>query len=132
MQNNVLDYLEETVRRLPDKAAFVNDKENITFLELYQGIHAIGSALARRHIYREAVLIFMEKSPSTIEAFLGVISGGCYYVPLDAEMPQKRIELIIESTQARLMICDENSLGKARGLNFPGRLFYRRSFLRRK
>lgn len=129
MQNNVLDYLEKTVSYLPDKAAFVDERECITFAELYHGIHRIGSALVRRNIRREAVLIFMEKSPSAIEAFLGVISAGCYYVPLDAEMPAKRVDLIIESTQAKLIICDENTIDRVRKLNFQGMIVLNKELL---
>lgn len=31
MQRNVLEYLEETVKRVPDKIAFANDKTQLTF-----------------------------------------------------------------------------------------------------
>ena len=34
MQRNVLEYLEETVKRVPDKIAFANDKTQLTYVQL--------------------------------------------------------------------------------------------------
>lgn len=122
MQTNVLEYLEETVKRFPEKPAFTDENSTLTFRELYEGARSIGSALAKKGHYKEAVLVFMEKSPETIRTFFGVVYGGCFYVPLDAEMPFKRIELIIESTKAGVLICDEMSLEKAECLDFDGEI----------
>lgn len=120
MQSNVLEYIEATVQRLPDKVAFADDHEELTFSQFYHGARVIGSRLAQKEIYKEAVLIYMEKSPSAIQAFFGTIYGGCYYVPLDAEMPARRIDLIIESTKARILICDETTRERIEKLNFQG------------
>lgn len=122
MQTNILEYLEDTVKRLPEKPAFVGVNTMLTFRELYEGARSIGSALAEMGHYKEAVLVYMEKSPQTIETFFGVVYSGCFFVPLDAEMPLKRIELIIESTKAGVLICDEKSLEKAKHLNFDGEI----------
>lgn len=120
MQSNVLEYIEETVKRLPDKIAFADDKEQLTFQQFYDGARAIGSYLSDKGIYKEAVLIYMDKSPGAIQAFFGAIYGGCYYVPLDEEMPARRIDLIIESTGARVLICDETTKDRVDKLAFNG------------
>lgn len=120
MQTNLLEYLETTVKRLPDKPAFIGADNTLTFRMLYDGARKVGSALAAMGHYREAVLVFMEKSPQTIRTFFGAVYGGCFFVPLDAEMPLKRIGLIIESTKAKILICDEKNLEKAKKLAFNG------------
>lgn len=115
-----MEYLEKTVKRVPDKLAFADDSEQLTFGQFYRGARAIGSGLARRGMYKEAVLIYMEKSPSAIQAFYGAIYAGCYYVPLDEEMPARRIELIIENTGARALICSEAMRERVERLAFDG------------
>ena len=120
MQTNVLEYIEQTVTRVPDKVAFADDQQEMTFAEFYHGARAIGSALAQKEIYKKAVLVYMEKSPSAIQAFFGVIYGGCYYVPIDDEMPARRIDLIIESTNAGLILCDEKTIERVGRLNYDG------------
>lgn len=120
MQKNILEYLENTVKKYPDKNAFCDEKESLTFQQIYDQARGIGSYLARKGIYGEGVLIYMDKSPSTVMAFLGAVYGGCFYVPLDEEMPFRRIQLIMESTKARILICDESTKEKVERLNFQG------------
>ncbi len=110
MKKNVLEYLEEAVKRFPDKKAFCDEKEQLSFFELYHQARSVGSALINRGITKKPVLIFMEKSPSAIMAFLGAAYAGGFYVPLDEEMPYKRIRLIMENTKAEILICDEHTI----------------------
>ncbi|MCH5267701.1 MAG: amino acid adenylation domain-containing protein [Lachnospiraceae bacterium] len=120
MQTNVLEYLENTVMRLPDKVAFADENESLTFQQVYEKSRSIGSTLANLGAVREPVVIYMEKSPSAITAFFGVIYGGCFYVPIDEEMPKRRIELILETTGAKYLIYDENTRDKLGELGFAG------------
>ena len=107
MQNNVLDYMEETVRRVPDKIAFSNGKDSLSFKEVYDQSNSIGSWLHEKGIYKKPVVVFMNKHPKEITAFFGVIRGGCFYVPIDEEMPRVRIDLILDNLKPELILCDE-------------------------
>ena len=109
MQNNVLEYLEKTVQRVPDKVAFANDKYEIDFKTVYNNARAIGSFLYNEGYYKQPIVVFMEKQPKAIVAFFGALYGGGYYVPLDEEMPKHRIELIFESLKPQIVICDEKT-----------------------
>ncbi len=109
-QLNVLEYLEETVKRVPEKTAFADDVSSLTFCELYNSSRAIGSELARHGYYAEPIVVFMSKHPSTVAAFFGCVYGGNHYVPIDPEMPEFRIELIFKSLCPKAVICDTESL----------------------
>lgn len=122
MQNHVLDYMEESVKRVPDKIAFTNGTEGLTFQQVYDHTGIIGTYLYNKGIYKEPVVVFMNKHPKTITAFFGVIRGGNYYVPIDAEMPRSRIDLILENLQTRLIICDKDTIEIARTFSFQGEL----------
>lgn len=106
MQTNILEYLEQTVPRVPEKTAFADENGAITFGELYQNARAIGTKLLSDGITGEPVVVFMEKSPAAINAFYGAVYAGCYYVPLDVEMPAFRIEMILDQLKPRALICD--------------------------
>lgn len=122
MVNHVLSYLDAIVGRLPDKVAYANEREGFTFRQVYEQSRSVGTCLDRKGCYREPVVVFMKKHPKTIIAFLGVIAGGCFYVPIDEEMPFSRIELILKSCGARLMICDEETKRKAEAFSFQGEI----------
>lgn len=106
-QTNVLEYLEHTMTKVPEKIAFANEIYSLTFAEVFHDSRAIGSYLYSKGYYNEPIVVFMEKNPKMISAFFGCIYGGDYYVPIDAEMPAYRIELIFENLMPRIVICDE-------------------------
>ncbi len=121
-QTNVLEYLESTVKRLPDKVAFAGENSELTFGEVYEKSRAIGTFLHSKGLYNEPVVVFMEKSPEMIAAFFGCVYGGCFYVPIDAEMPRFRIELIFENLKPRAVICDKAARESAKSFEFDGDL----------
>lgn len=120
MQNNVLDYLDNIITKCPDKLAYCDDSTQYTFIQTNDYSKAIASKLLALGASHEPVLIFMKKSPKEIISFFGTIAAGCYYVPIDEEMPQNRISLIIENCSPRYMIVDEQTSDKASLLNFSG------------
>lgn len=122
MQNNVLDYMIETVKRVPDKIAFSNGTDSMTFSEVDHDCKAIGSYLHTKGIYKEPVVVFMNKHPKEITAFFGVIKGGCFYVPIDEEMPRVRIDLILENLKPRLFICDHKTAELAKEFTTDGEI----------
>lgn len=123
MQNNVLDYLDITIQRVPDKIAFANETESLTFQEVYDQNRAIASFLVNKGVYKEPVVVFMHRHPKTIVAFFGVIHAGNFYVPIEEEMPSNRIALILENLHPRAMICDEKTIEIAKGFCFSGELY---------
>lgn len=122
MQNNVLDYLNEIAERKPDKTAYTNGSEGMTFREVYEQSRAIGSFLYEKGIYKKPVVIFMNKHPKEITAFFGVITAGDYYVPIDEEMPAGRIQLILENVQSPVIICDEMTKSVAETFDYDGEI----------
>ena len=121
-QTNVLEYLEHTVKRLPDKVAYSNESEGLTFAEVYHDSRAIGSYLNSKGYYGEPVVVFMKKHPKAIAAFYGCVYGGNYYVPIDEEMPRFRIDLIFDNLRPKVMICDESTQEMAKTFDFDGEL----------
>ena len=113
MQNNVLKYLYEIVKKKPEKTAFSDGTSGLTFEEVYRRCRSIGSFLNGKGIYKKPVVVFMKKSPQEITAFFGIIAGGDFYVPVDEEMPAGRIQLILNNVQSPLIICDSSTVETA-------------------
>ena len=87
MQTNILEYLEQTVTRVPDKVAFANDTMGITFRETYDQARAVGSFLNNQGFYKQPVVVFMKKHPTTLVSFFGTIYSGNYYVYIAFKIP---------------------------------------------
>lgn len=117
MQTNLLEYLDEIVKLKPDKIAFSDGIDNLTFRELQNDSKAIGSWLDEGGFYKEPVIVFMGRHPRTIATFFGVLTAGCFYVPVDMEMSVVRIQKIVEITDAKIIICDHETYEEARNIS---------------
>jgi len=120
MKKNVLEYLDETVIKKPDKIAFSMGEGGIRFIDLYRQSHSIGTRLYMAGVYKKPVVVYMRRAPEVVAVFLGIVAAGCFYVPIDEEMPQERIERILENIASDVMICDSAMSVKARKLSFNG------------
>lgn len=109
MQTNVLEYLEKTVVRVPDKIAYANEVDSLTFKQVYDCSRAIGTYIAGANLYKQPIVVYMKKHPYAISAFYGVVYSGNFYVPIDEEMPQYRVELIFQTLKPQMIICDEET-----------------------
>ena len=123
MMTNLLSYLEATVSRLPDKTAYSDGTDSLTFRQVYDQARELGTALHRAGYYREPVVVFMGRHPKTVAAFLGVLYAGCHYVPLDEEMPRHRIELIFQHLNPRAAVCDEGTAKLLGEFGWSGQVF---------
>jgi amino acid adenylation domain-containing protein len=108
MRRNVLEYLEEAAAAYPDKRAFFDEKESLTFRELWDTARSVGGAL-RAQNRGGPVAICMKRSPRMIAAFLGAIYSGKPYIPLEEEMGRHRIELILRESRSAVLVCDESA-----------------------
>ena len=120
MQTNILDYLNQTAALKPDKTAFADDRDALTFGQLQAQRGAVGTWLHQKGVYREPVVVYMNRHPKEVAAFYGVVTGGCFYVPVDEEMPKGRIQLILNTVGARVIICDAATKKTAEALDFQG------------
>ena len=122
--------MEQTVDQVPEKTAFSDGTESVTFRELYLRSRAVGSALAHRGLCREPVVVYMHKSPDMVNAFFGVVYSGCFYVPIDEEMPVHRIRLIFETVHPKAVICDEHTMAHTEELGYLDRAVLFRELIR--
>lgn len=128
MMTNILEYLEKTVSWLPQKRAFWDAGEEVTFSRLYAQARSVGYHLFRRGIRREPVAVFMGRRPSAVAAMLGAVYAGCYFVPLDAEMKACRIGSILKKVRPRIILCDEKTYPVLENTPFSGcRLSFERA-----
>lgn len=106
---NLLGYLEETIKTHADKTAFAGENGSMTFGSIYEQARRIGSFLAEKEVRRKPVIVYMQKSPEEITAFLGVLYAGGYYVPVDKEMPEERRKNIFRMMQDAWCICEKDT-----------------------
>ena len=98
MITNILEYLEQIVRHLPNKVALADDKLSLTFCQWQQQAESIGTAItqATYSTIRRAVLVFVDRRIEGLVGAMGAVESGNFYVPIDCKMPFERVRLIAE------------------------------------
>ena len=98
MVTNILDYLEQTACRLPDKIALADDKLSLTFGHWIRQAESIGTAISQATdcTIRRAVLVFVDRRIEGLVGAMGAVESGNFYVPIDCKMPFERVRLIAD------------------------------------
>lgn len=120
MKTNILEYLEGSSKRFPDKTAFADEHSSCTFRELEMTARRIGTALAKYFVPRNPVPVFMEKSVETIGVFMGAVYAGCFYVLIDTKQPASRLNQILEILDSEVIVTSEKYLEDLEKLDFKG------------
>ena len=115
---NILEYLEQSADRFPDKVAVEDEYGACTFRELRDSCMRIGSAMAGEIAVGAPVAVFMGKGRASLGAFLGTVYAGGFYVPLNPELPSVRLRQIQDVLQAETIITDREHLASLRNI-FP-------------
>jgi len=116
MTTNVLEYLDASATRFPDKIAFGDDKTTLTFAQLRAKARSAGSYVARLVAPRSPVAVMMDKTPNCLAAFFAAVSAGCFYVPLDTKMPPDRMRLIFDTLHPAFVFYDAKNEAMAKEL----------------
>lgn len=121
LQKNVLEYLENSARKYPEKIAYTDEFEKITFSELLLEAKRIGTQIAEKSERTcKPIGVITDRNLRCITAFFGVLYSGNYYVPIDSGMPEKRLESILERLNPEFILYNE----KDKNIDFDNKLMY--------
>lgn len=122
MKYLILDALEETASRLPNKTAFADVSTALTFSQLAQRARAVGSVLATRVHPRSVIGFYMDKSAATIVGFLGAVYAGCAYAQLNLRHPPTRIRAILQTLETPVVVTDGAHAKALEDIGFDGEI----------
>jgi len=123
MHASVIDWLEKEYRNNPDFVAIVDEKEKVTYERYREKAVAVAAEIiGRGYASKKPVIVYMPKSVAAIQSFLGIAYAGCFYSPIDVEMPQSRVTRILETLQAGLVITTEEYRSQILEFGFEGEI----------
>ena len=108
MLHSVTQWLDATAAKYPDKIALVDEHRSYTFAQFRQMALSIAGRIIRDFPDRKMpIVVYMEKSANMLVTYLGIAYSGNYYSPIATDMPDSRVEKILETLQPKALICDE-------------------------
>ncbi len=118
---NVLEYLEQSAGRLPDKTAVIDDKTSCTYAELLADAQAIGAYLTTRIDTCRPVAVYMDKSVDTLKLFYGIVYAGCFYTLVDPGFPKDRVRGMLSVLDPAFVFAQEDRVETLAELGFSDR-----------
>ncbi|MFD2168557.1 non-ribosomal peptide synthase/polyketide synthase [Tumebacillus lipolyticus] len=108
--------IEQQVERTPESIAIVFEQERLTYRELNERANRLAHHLQALGVGPDVlVTLCLERSLELVIGVLGILKAGGAYVPLDTAYPEERMQLILEDTQARVLVTQSHLLPKLSG-----------------
>ena len=99
---NVLEYLEQVKLYAEcgksNCCALVDETEEISYSQLITMAKQVGTYIAGKSNWKNRpIAVLIDRNVWSVVLFMGIAYSGNFYVPIDPTMPQKRIELILNT-----------------------------------
>ncbi len=119
---NVLEYLEASASKYPEKTAIIDADSSVTYSEFLSSAKAWGSLLSGLTAPRKPVIVFAEKSALVLEAFMGIVYAGGFYCLLDPTFPMSRIQQILSVTSPSVVLTLPEHMEKLHEAEYKGEI----------
>ena len=102
-----LDSFSDRVARCPWDTAVVCKGTVVSYKELDEISDKVASSIGHG-VRSVGVGVSMTASADCIAALVGVLKAGCYYVPLDKDLPDERKAFILRDAACQMLFTDES------------------------
>ena len=101
--------IEEQVAQTPNSTAIIFEKQTLTYQELNQKANQLAHYLIEQGVeIEDIVALKLDRSLEMIIGILGVLKAGGAYLPIDTNYPQSRIDYILENSQAKRVLSQQD------------------------
>ena len=101
---NILELLYEDFLNKPDHIAFVDSENEITYRDLFLDVLDKASCLAELGYNKEPIIVKVNRRIETIVSFFAILLSGNYYIPVDEDIPNYKLEQIIQLSNCKAFI----------------------------
>jgi amino acid adenylation domain-containing protein len=104
----VQQLFEAQASKTPEAVAVVFARQSLCYRELNARANRLARYLRRCGVVPETLIgIFVERSLEMVVGLLGILKAGGAYVPLDPSYPTERLAIILEDTQAPILLTQQ-------------------------
>ncbi|HEV7745452.1 MAG TPA: amino acid adenylation domain-containing protein [Pyrinomonadaceae bacterium] len=108
-EQNVARLFERQAAMTPERVAFIAGERRITYGELNRRANGLARRLRQSGAREESrVAVCMRRSPDLMVALLAVIKAGAAYVPIDPQLPDERIAMMLGDSNARVVLTEHS------------------------
>ena len=113
--NDILDGFSDSLSKFPDNELVLSDEESYTYSEAAYLINEIQRLLKDNDIgVNDKVCVYVDRNHWVLLANMGVLSLGASYVPIDENLPDSRIEYMIEKSESKAIVVTDTFQKRAK------------------
>ena len=120
MSRTIIDYLEK--QKDNSCTAYIDGDTEVSFRDILGKAKVIAANLSAYLNPGEPAAILSGRHTGTIAGYLGIVYAGCYYAPIDGEMPVSRISKILSLLSPSVLITDAEFRKTAEECGYSGKL----------
>lgn len=98
---NVFELLLNYYLKKPNDFLFVDSEKEASVKDVFLSSCGIAHSLLRKGIDNSPILVFVDRSMKAIIAFFGIALSHNYYLPLDENIPEEKLEQILKDSHAK-------------------------------
>ena len=103
------ELFEEQVVKTPDKVALVASDKTLTYRKLNEEANKIAHSLIEKGVKVGDIVAFvLNRRSYVLSTMFGILKTGAAYLPIDPDYPQDRIEYVLNNSNAKFCITEEN------------------------
>ncbi len=104
-EKTILDLFRKQLQKSPDNKALKFGNETISYEQLDLRSDQLAKTLISHGVSKgDVVGVLLERSPEMIISLFGILKAGGAYLPLDPELPNSRIEVMLTDSHSNLVL----------------------------
>ncbi|WP_338356165.1 AMP-binding protein [Yeosuana marina] len=120
VNQTIVSLFEKQVKDNPEATALVFQDVKISYNELNQKANQIAHFLIENLAIQneEKIGLLLDRNLHTIPVIIGIAKAGATYVPIDPNIPEKRIKFIIQDAQIKTLITEKQFIQMVNNLQW--------------
>ena len=119
---NILTKFEQLAAAQPHKPAAADETHSYTFAQLRDTAARLGARVRKEQPEGGPVGVLVRRGADTAALFFAAVYGGCFYVPLDPDMPPHKLAVILTDAGIRLVLGAAGAETVLQAADFAGSL----------
>ena len=107
-QYSIIELMENSFKKNRDKIAIIDDSQQYTYGEFEGIVNIVANNIYSNNLQKKKIAICLDKSVKFIALVVAIWKTGGSYIPIDTDMPDDRMNYILQDSGTDMVIIDNN------------------------
>lgn len=107
-QYSIIELMENSFKKNRDKIAIIDDSQQYTYGEFEEIVNIVANNIYSNNLQKKKIAICLDKSVKFIALVVAIWKTGGSYIPIDTDMPDDRMNYILQDSGTDMVIIDNN------------------------